>query len=144
MGSGSACRSLYGGFVKWQKGEKEDGKDSIAIQVAPASHWPEMEMLILVVSAQKKGVSSTVGMKRTVDTCPLMPSRIRLVEDTRMPLMEKAILSRDFNRIYFLFFIFIYFLFIFYFLFIYLIIFYYLFFCLYYFSNRICGSYNAR
>lgn len=34
QGSGSASRSLYGGFVRWQKGEKEDGSDSIAIQVA--------------------------------------------------------------------------------------------------------------
>lgn len=26
--------SIYGGFVRWQMGEKEDGSDSIAIQVA--------------------------------------------------------------------------------------------------------------
>ena len=34
QGSGSASRSMYGGFVKWQKGTSADGKDSIAIQVA--------------------------------------------------------------------------------------------------------------
>ena len=34
QGSGSASRSLYGGFVKWQKGSLPDGSDSIAIQVA--------------------------------------------------------------------------------------------------------------
>ena len=34
QGSGSASRSLYGGYVRWQKGERLDGKDSIAIQVA--------------------------------------------------------------------------------------------------------------
>ena len=42
QGSGSASRSLYGGFVKWQKGVKADGSDSIAIQVADENHWPEM------------------------------------------------------------------------------------------------------
>lgn len=31
---GSASRSLFGGFVRWEKGEKEDGTDSIAVQIA--------------------------------------------------------------------------------------------------------------
>jgi len=39
QGSGSASRSMYGGFVKWQKGEKEDASDSIAIQVADHQVW---------------------------------------------------------------------------------------------------------
>ncbi len=34
QGSGSASRSLYGGFVRWQKGDQPDGKDSIAVQIA--------------------------------------------------------------------------------------------------------------
>lgn len=34
QGSGSASRSLYGGFVRWQKGQRADASDSIAIQVA--------------------------------------------------------------------------------------------------------------
>lgn len=34
QGSGSASRSLYGGFVRWQKGERADATDSIAIQIA--------------------------------------------------------------------------------------------------------------
>jgi len=34
QGSGSASRSMFGGFVRWEKGTKEDGTDSIAIQVA--------------------------------------------------------------------------------------------------------------
>jgi diphosphomevalonate decarboxylase len=34
QGSGSASRSLFGGFVRWQKGEREDANDSIAVQIA--------------------------------------------------------------------------------------------------------------
>jgi len=53
VGSGSACRSIYGGFVKWIAGTKPSGEDSIAVQIAPETHWP-MDVFILVVSAKKK------------------------------------------------------------------------------------------
>lgn len=49
QGSGSACRSMHGGFVQWIMGQRDDGKDSLAQQVEPESHWPELRILVLVV-----------------------------------------------------------------------------------------------
>jgi hypothetical protein len=36
------CRSVYGGFVQWRMGELDDGADSLAVQLAPAAHWPNL------------------------------------------------------------------------------------------------------
>lgn len=33
LGSGSACRSIFGGFVQWCAGSKPSGEDSLAVQV---------------------------------------------------------------------------------------------------------------
>lgn len=97
QGSGSACRSLFGGYVAWRMGRHEDGSDSMADLVAPASHWPTMRALILVVSAAKKGVSSTAGMQQTVATSGLFAQRISTVVPDNMAAMEKAIHARDFG-----------------------------------------------
>lgn len=97
QGSGSACRSLFGGFVAWEAGTRDDGADSLAVQIAPETHWPELQALICVVSDAKKGTSSTEGMQTTVETSSLLQQRIREVVPERMRDMKKAILERDFQ-----------------------------------------------
>ncbi|KAK0712383.1 GHMP kinase [Lasiosphaeria miniovina] len=97
QGSGSACRSLFGGYVAWRMGDAADGSDSLADQVAEASHWPEMRAVVLVVSAAKKGVSSTSGMQQTVATSGLFQERITNVVPRNMEAMEKSIKERDFS-----------------------------------------------
>ena len=96
QGSGSACRSLHGGFVAWDMGAKADGTDSMARQVAPAEHWPELDVLILVVSDAKKTVSSTSGMDTSIKTSKLLAHRAASVVPERMVRMEAAYLARDF------------------------------------------------
>jgi len=57
-----------------------------------------MEVLVLVVSGEKKAVSSTRGMQSTVETSSLMKHRIREVVPRRMREMEEAIAARDFQE----------------------------------------------
>lgn len=78
-------------------GSDPSGSDSLAIQVAPQSHWPDIHALICVVSDDKKGTSSTSGMQRTVETSPLLQHRIQHVVPQRMKDIEKAILEKDFD-----------------------------------------------
>jgi len=97
QGSGSACRSVYGGFVEWSLGEAADGSDSLAHQVAPETHWPELHVLVLVVSGKKKHIGSTAGMQTSVLTSALMQHRIKRVVPARMNEMRQAILDKDFQ-----------------------------------------------
>ncbi|KAG8527951.1 uncharacterized protein KY384_006867 [Bacidia gigantensis] len=97
QGSGSACRSLLGGYVAWDVGHADDGSDSKARIVASKEHWPEMRALILVVSAEKKAVSSTAGMQATVATSELFKARVQVVPG-RMKEMEDAIKRKDFAK----------------------------------------------
>ncbi|XP_033896719.2 LOW QUALITY PROTEIN: diphosphomevalonate decarboxylase [Acipenser ruthenus] len=99
QGSGSACRSMYGGFVQWIMGDKPDGKDSIAERIQPDTHWPELRVLILVVSAEWKPVGSTAGMQTSVQTSPLLKYRAESVVPERMKEMIAAIRWRDFETL---------------------------------------------
>ncbi|GMF55857.1 unnamed protein product [Phytophthora fragariaefolia] len=97
QGSGSACRSLDGGFVAWQKGEQPDGRDSIAVQVADEQHWLSLYAVVCVVNDAQKDTSSTTGMQTTKATSPLLAYRAKNLVPERMKTMERAILDRDFQ-----------------------------------------------
>lgn len=98
QGSGSACRSLFGGYVAWEMGEHEDGSDSKAVEIAPLDHWPTIKAAILVVSDDKKDTPSTSGMQTTVATSDLFQWRIKEVVPQRYEEMKQAILAKDFAR----------------------------------------------
>jgi|GEM_PF-26906 len=77
LGSGSACRSVYFGFVLWQRGQRADGMDSHAI--ALSATWPEITIGLLVTTDKTKAISSREGMAHTVNTSPLYsqwPNRV--------------------------------------------------------------------
>ncbi|RHY06683.1 hypothetical protein DYB25_000101 [Aphanomyces astaci] len=97
QGSGSACRSLHGGFVRWDKGVKADGTDSLAIQIADDKHWPELEAIICVVNDKEKDTSSTDGMNTSKDTSELLGFRAREVVHKRLAAIEAAYKAKDFE-----------------------------------------------
>ncbi|XP_058129506.1 diphosphomevalonate decarboxylase [Anopheles ziemanni] len=97
MGSGSACRSLHSGYVQWVMGEREDGTDSLAVQVAPATAWPDMHVLILVVNDRKKATASTQGMSTSVKTSELLKHRVEKCVPQRIEQLKKAIAEHDFE-----------------------------------------------
>ncbi|CAD1810270.1 diphosphomevalonate decarboxylase [Candida parapsilosis] len=97
-GSGSACRSLFGGFVAWEMGQHPNGCDSQAVEIAPLQHWPSLKAAILVVSDDKKDTPSTSGMQLTVATSELFQWRVDHVVPARFEAMKQAILNKDFTK----------------------------------------------
>lgn len=97
LGSGSACRSIYGGFVEWKKGTSVDGVDSHAVQIENNSYWPQLRILILVVNASKKSVSSTSGMQTSVATSDLLKTRSENIVPARLDEAKLAIKEKKFH-----------------------------------------------
>ncbi len=89
LGSGSACRSVYGGFVEW----RPQGAGSVVEPVADKDHWA-LPILVAVTSEQPKAVGSSEGMKRTAATSPYYPAWIESGA-ADLPLARAAILRRD-------------------------------------------------
>lgn len=98
QGSGSASRSIEGGFVEWLKGEKEGGEDSYAVQLAPKEHWHDFRMLACIVSESKKATSSRAGMAQTVATSPYYEGWLGSV-DNDLENMRKGIAEKDFTLV---------------------------------------------
>lgn len=90
-GSGSACRSIPGGFVEWLAGT--DHQDSYAHSIAPPKHWDLIDH-IAVVSEEHKSILSLDGHS-IAHTSPLQGSRLADV-DARLGLCRQAILNKDF------------------------------------------------
>ena len=95
-GSGSASRSIYGGFVEWQKGK--DDRSSYAIPIEEKlNDWP-IGMLVCIVNSGKKKVSSRAGMQLVVETSPYYQEWVKTAsEDLRA--IKKAIQARDFHAL---------------------------------------------
>jgi diphosphomevalonate decarboxylase len=92
LGSGSAARSVPGGFVEWQAGEGD--ADSIAFSIAPPEYWPLVD-LVAIVQSGHKSVGSSEGHALAAAS-PLQAARVQDVS-RRLALCRRAIQTLDFE-----------------------------------------------
>jgi len=92
LGSGSACRSIYGGFVEWYASDINN--QSYAEQIAPPTYWDLVD-IIAVIGYAHKSVGSFAGHS-LANTSSLQQARILSCKN-RLDACRKAILSRDFE-----------------------------------------------
>lgn len=97
QGSGSASRSIFGGFVEWQKGNREDGSDCYALPILGEQAW-DIRVLSVEVTTKAKKVLSREGMKRTVETSPFYSGWLEAVEKDLITAKE-AITAKDFEKL---------------------------------------------
>ncbi|MEC7988043.1 MAG: diphosphomevalonate decarboxylase [Myxococcota bacterium] len=97
QGSGSAARSLSGGWVVWNRGIQPNGQDSYGRCIAPPDHW-DVRMLVAVVSAGRKSVGSTQGMIRSKETSPFYQNWVDTSEKDVQEAIQ-AVQKKDLHQL---------------------------------------------
>jgi len=89
--SGSAARSIYGGFVGLC------GPDWIAEPLLAANEWP-LQVVIAITDQRRKSVSSSRGMKASEETSPYFEPWVTTTADDYLSALE-AVRQKDFSRL---------------------------------------------
>lgn len=94
MGSGSACRSVFGGFAVWQKGSSDETSYAY-----PLDEHPQMDLHLLAVelNTKQKKISSTTGMKQAQSSPFFSPWINR--NELELNQMIQAIKNNDFTSL---------------------------------------------
>ena len=93
-GSGSAARSIFGGFVEMHAGTAADGSDSYAEPLLEAQAWP-LEVVIAITTKAEKEVDSRSGMVRSAQASPYYPAWVA-THPADLDAARAAIGARDF------------------------------------------------
>lgn len=124
LGSGSACRSLFGGVVEWkgvpivylnqenrefislkvdlildENERKELARYCIASQIFPPEIFNDYLVMILIAHEKEKEISSTEGMKISVKSSELLWHRVLNLVPPRIKKMKDAIKEKDMNKV---------------------------------------------
>lgn len=97
LGSGSAVRSLYPGFVLWQAGQTEDGSDCIAQSQCSAAHFP-LDVLVCVIDDRNKPIGSSAAMEHCRANSPLY-ERFHARNADDLCHAMRAVQDRDFSAL---------------------------------------------
>ena len=97
QGSGSAARSIFGGFVEMKVGEKSDGSDSFAVQLADENYW-NLNVIVAITTEGEKPTGSTEGMRHTELTSPFYKDWISSSQED-LNEMQSAISAKDFEKL---------------------------------------------
>ncbi|WHZ18528.1 MAG: Diphosphomevalonate decarboxylase [Rhodanobacteraceae bacterium] len=96
-GSGSAARSIFGGFVEMPAGTRDDGEDAFAAPLLDASAWP-LKVVVAVTTRAKKTIASRDGMGHTRKTSPFYRDWIATA-NADLGDARAAVLARDFDKL---------------------------------------------
>lgn len=96
LGSGSAARSIFGGFVEMKVGLRDDGSDAIAEPLLPPEAW-DVRLLIAITSESEKEIGSTEGMQHTAATSPFYSQWV-YTSSRDLDEMRMAIFSHNFHK----------------------------------------------
>jgi diphosphomevalonate decarboxylase len=90
QGSGSACRSIPGGFVEWLAGSEHT--NSYAVSLAPPQFW-DLRDVIAIVSTAEKQVGSTDGHAAAASS-HFLAERLNALP-TRLARVRRALFAHD-------------------------------------------------
>ncbi len=95
--SGSAPRSLYGGFVEMSTGQSPDGSDAVARPLLPPADWP-LHVVVAVIREEEKEIGSGEGMRRSFATSPYAAAWVSS-HPADLDEAREAIRHHDFSRL---------------------------------------------
>jgi diphosphomevalonate decarboxylase len=93
VGSGSAARSIFGGFVEMARGERPDGADAFARPLPEGEGW-DLRLVVAITASGPKAMGSTAAMTHTARTSPFHEAWLASVAGD-LAAARAAIAARD-------------------------------------------------